>query len=346
MDRTKRRSRRLADKRRRTRKSGKGRMSVGDAFGVRACEEVDVTNLAEAHAMSSAIAAAANLAEPEQTPASARAYAKATKSRRKREQRSKRKGRSRARSHSPYKAKVPACDRSAASSTRATRQRRASGARASLEARALTRDLFDSGDEPPAPDNSGGERKTESEGEQNERVRKEMEDEHEQWERTHRSYLSAIETPLSQRTQPDSGDEGFVVSEGNDTIFDSQDSDYRADTTEGSEFLTASEVSDADDQRRLAIVVRNSLEEVAEDDEPKPSEDASEPCKNANAGAHEASACKASPVKARRKSRSEKRTPSKGAGSATRKKPSGASTKPHHRSHTKTRRRTSESQSL
>ena len=344
MDRTKRRSRRLAEKRRRTRKSGKRRMSVGDAFGVRACEEVDVTNLAEAHAMSSAIAAAANLAEPEQTPASARAYAKATKSRRKREQRSKRKGRSRARSHSPYKAKVPACDRSAASSTRATRQRRASSARASLEARVLTRDLFDSGDEPPALDNSGGERKTESEGEQNERAHKEMEDEHAQWERTHRSYLSAIETPLSQRTQPDSGDEGFVVSEGNDTIFDSQDSDYRAETTEESEFRTASEVSDADDQRRLAIVVRNSLEEVAEDDEPKPSEDASEPRKNANASAHEASACGASPVKAKRKPRSEKRTPSKGASSATWRKPNGASTKPHHRSQTKTRNRNSGSQ--
>ena len=81
MDRTKRRSRRLAEKRRRTRKSGKRRMSVGDAFGVRACEGVDVTNLAEANAMSSAIAAAANLTEPMQSPARASVSAKAARGR-------------------------------------------------------------------------------------------------------------------------------------------------------------------------------------------------------------------------------------------------------------------------
>ena len=147
MDRTKRRSRRLEEKRRRARKSGKRRMSVGDAFGVRACEGVDVTNLAEANAMSSAIAATANLTEPVQSPASAPVSAKAARGRRQRDKRSKRKGRSRARSHSPQKAKVPACDRSAASSTRATRRRRDSSARVSLEARALTQELFDSGDE-------------------------------------------------------------------------------------------------------------------------------------------------------------------------------------------------------
>ena len=281
MDRTKRRSRRLAEKRRRTRKSGTRRMSVGDAFGVRACEGVDVTNLAEANAMSSAIAAATILTEPAQSPASAPVSAKAARGRRQRDKRSKRKGRSHARSHSPRKAKVPACDRSAASSTRATRRRRASSARVSLEARAMTQDLFDSGDEPPEVDDSGGERKTESEGE--ERARKELEDEHAQWEREHSTHLSAIETPISQRAQPDSGDEGFIVSSANETIFDSQDSDYRASTTEESDFQTASENADSDYQDRLAIVVRNSVEEVADDDEPKPSPEASPTCNHANA---------------------------------------------------------------
>jgi len=52
---------------------------VGDAFGVRACEEVDVTNLAEANAMNSAIAAATILTEPAQSPASAPVSAKAAR---------------------------------------------------------------------------------------------------------------------------------------------------------------------------------------------------------------------------------------------------------------------------
>ena len=273
MDRTKRRSRRLAEKRRRTRgRSGKKRMSVGDAFGVRAHEGVDVTNLAEANAMNSAYAAAERLTERKKAkPANARASAKAYKSGRKRNERSKRKGRSRARSLSPQRAKVPACDRSAASSTRATRQRRASSARASLEARELTKDLFDSGDEPPAlMDTSGGERKTESEGEEGDFAG--MDAEHAAWEREHRAHLSAIETPASQRAQPNSGDDGFIVSDGQDTIFDSQDSDYRASATEESSFHTVSEADDAEYQDRLAIVVRNSVEEVAEENEQKPSE--------------------------------------------------------------------------
>ena len=144
MDRTKRRSRRLAEKRRRTHsRSGKKRMSVGDAFGVRAHEGVDVTNLAEANAMNSAYAAAAILTERKAKPAKARVRASASKGKRKRNKRSKRKEKSRARSLSPQRAKVPACDRSAASSTNATKQRRASSARASLEAHAMTQDLFD-----------------------------------------------------------------------------------------------------------------------------------------------------------------------------------------------------------
>ena len=90
MDRTKRRSRRLAEKRRRTHsRSGKKRMSVGDAFGVRAHEGVDVTNLSEAHAMNSAYAAAANLTERKAKPAKARARAKAHKGGRKRTKKKK-----------------------------------------------------------------------------------------------------------------------------------------------------------------------------------------------------------------------------------------------------------------
>ena len=65
---------------------------MDDAFGVRSCEGVDVTNLAEANAMSSAIAAAANLTEPAQSPASASVSAKAARDRRQRDKRSKRKG--------------------------------------------------------------------------------------------------------------------------------------------------------------------------------------------------------------------------------------------------------------
>jgi len=255
-------------------------MSVGDAFGVRAHEGVDVTNLAEVNVMNSAYAVAERLTERKAKPANARASAKAYKSGRKRHEQSKRKGRSRARSLSPRKAKVPACDRSAASSTRATRQRRASSmratrqrraasARVSMEARELTRDLFDSGDEPPAL-TSGGERKTESEGEGD--GDDGMDDEHAQWELEHRAHLSAIETPASQRAQPDSGDEGFIASDGDETIFDSQDSDYRASATEENSFHTVSEADDAEYQDRLAIVVRNSVEEVADDNEPKPSE--------------------------------------------------------------------------
>ena len=84
MDRAQRRSRRLADKRRRTQsRSGGKRMSVGDAFGVRAHEGVDVTNLAEANAMNSAYAAAERLTERKAKPANARATAKAYKSGRK-----------------------------------------------------------------------------------------------------------------------------------------------------------------------------------------------------------------------------------------------------------------------
>ena len=161
------------------------------------------------------------------------------------------------------------------------RRRRASSARASLEARAMTQDLFDSGDEPPGIYDSGGEHKTESESE--ERARKEHEDEHARWEREHSAHISAIETPISQRAKPTSDDEGFIASDGNDTIFDSQDSDYRVSATEGSEFQTASEHADSDYQDRLAIVVRNSLEEVADDNEPKPSEDASPKCEDASA---------------------------------------------------------------
>ena len=171
----------------------------------------------------------------------------------------------------------------------------------------MTQDLFDSGDEPPEVDDSGGERKTESEGE--ERARKELEDEHAQWEREHSAHLSPIETPLSQRAQPDSGDEAFIVSSGDETIFDSQDSDYRASTTEESEFQTMSENSDSDYQDRLAIVVRNSVEEVADDDEPKPSPEASPKCNHANANPHDVSNCSNVPVKGTPTPRSRRETP-------------------------------------
>jgi hypothetical protein len=57
MDRAPKRSRRLAEKRRRASKRA-GRMSVGDALDV-FTHEVDVTNLAEARAMNSARKAAA-----------------------------------------------------------------------------------------------------------------------------------------------------------------------------------------------------------------------------------------------------------------------------------------------
>ena len=137
----------------------------------------------------------------------------------------------------------------------------------------MTQDLFDSGDEPPALDTSAGERKTESESE--ERDYGGEADAHAEWERQHRANLSVIETPASQSAKPDSGDDGFIASDGQDTIFDSQDSDYRASATEESSFHTVSEAEDADYQNRLAIVVRNSVEEVAEDNEPKPSEEAS-----------------------------------------------------------------------
>ena len=98
-----------------------------------------------------------------------------------------------------------------------------------------------------------------------------MNEEHEQWEREHRAHLSAIETPASQRPQANSDDEGFIASDGDETIFDSQDSDYRASASEES-FHTVSEANDSEYQDRLAIVVRNSVEEVANDNEPKPSE--------------------------------------------------------------------------
>ena len=50
MDRAPRRSRRLAKQSRRARRSQE-RMSVGDAYGVHAHDEVDATNLSEARAM-------------------------------------------------------------------------------------------------------------------------------------------------------------------------------------------------------------------------------------------------------------------------------------------------------
>ena len=180
----------------------------------------------------------------------------------------------------------------------------------------MTQNLFDSGDEPPEVDDSGGECKTESEGE--ERARKELEDEHAQWEREHSTHLSAIETPISQRAQPDSGDEGFIVSSANETIFDSQDSDYRASTTEESDFQTASENADSDYQDRLAIVVRNSVEEVADDDEPKPSPEASPKQEDDDADAHDVSNCSNIPVKGTPTPRSRRETPAR-ATSATRK---------------------------
>ena len=173
-------------------------MSVGDAYGVLPHDEVDATirvnNLAEARALQSARAAAANLNEPAhaETPAGSSRKAKAKRRRRtKRTHGSKRKGKARARSYSPIrKAQVPASVKSAASSTNATRERRRATWRDSLEAREATQELFDSGDEPPARDDTEGEEKGSDSG---------HEREHQRWEREHAARLSMIETPASQR---------------------------------------------------------------------------------------------------------------------------------------------------
>ena len=282
MDRAPRRSRRLAKQRRRAGKPKDKRMSVGEALGAPAYQ-VDATNLAEARAMHSARAAAANLSVRKPK-------------RRKGKDKAKSRGRRRyvdpddggmpagkryplvypSRSLSPVRpVKLPGKARSAASSRSAEarrasirkEQRRESQIRNSIAARQFTRGIFDSGDEPPLPTESDDERKTETEDDEI------GDEEHRQWEKEHAARLASagiIETPAGERAMPRTSDDEFI--KGSDES-DSEpmpgldppesDPDYEITSSHRSS-------EESDYQRRYALVVRRSIEEVCEDDLPKP----------------------------------------------------------------------------
>ena len=171
MYRATRRSRRLADQRRRAGQPT-ARMSVGEALDV-STYQVDVTNLPEARAMDSARTAAANLSERKPKRGKGRDKAKSRGAHSDAHcNRHGKRARGRNPNAKPYRSMSPPPTgyksgraRSAQSNRSAEHrrakirreQRRESQIRNSLSARKYTRQLFDSGEEPPAPDESGTE---------------------------------------------------------------------------------------------------------------------------------------------------------------------------------------------
>ena len=240
MDRTVRRSMCLATKDRRKRRNrstatrlrspitrNRDRMSVGEVMGLSPAAS-NAVNLSEAHTLDSVRAAAANVG--------------AGRSSRRRARSKSAKGRAKEHAHTRESRSAP-MDR-----------RRSTLASVARDTK-LTKDIFDgevtsSGDDkPPALD------ETSSEGEAPARQEETKEQEFVAADKR----LSVIETPASQQPQWSSDDDDFIKGSDEATSQDdSDDSDY--------EMTPLSDNSeDADDNRRLALVLRRSLEETVED---------------------------------------------------------------------------------